>query len=187
MHSTQLLVMGIAAVGCTIALVACGGSANYSAAGTTNPSANSALELSQCMHSHGIKNFPDPTNSAGGGPGLSLSTTPGTGTVNADGITFSGPAFEAAAKACAKLLPGGGGPAPAPTAQQKRRALEFAQCMRKHGVPDFPDPTFPTGSGAAGKASSLPADVNPSSPAFKQAVSSCGGASTRSDEIQVPG
>jgi hypothetical protein len=25
--------------------------------------------------------------------------------------------------------------------------LHFAQCMRKHGVPNFPDPTFPTGGG----------------------------------------
>jgi hypothetical protein len=124
MHITQLMVMGVAAFGCAIALVACGGSAGYNPAVATNPGTNSALALSQCMHSHGIKNFPDPT-SGPGGIGLSLATTPGTGTVTADGITFSGPAFNAAARACAKLLPGGGGPLP-PGANPQSPAYEHA-------------------------------------------------------------
>ncbi len=148
------------------------GSATYNAAATTNPSA-AALTLSQCMHSHGIKNFPDPTNGPGGA-GLSLGTSPGSGTVIADGITFSGPAFDAAAKACAKLLPGGGGPPPPLTAQQKQKALEFAACMRAHGVPNFPDPTFAPGSGA-NAARHPPAGVDPSSPAFQRAATACGG------------
>jgi hypothetical protein len=186
MHSMQLMVMGVAAVGCALVLEACGGSAGYDPAAATNPSTNSPLRLSQCMHSHGIKNFPDPTAAPGGGTGLSLATSPGSETVIADGITFSGPAFDADAKACAKLLPGGGGPPSPPTAQQKQQVIEFAQCMRKHGVPNFPDPTFPTGSGAAGKvASGPPAGVDPSSPAFKQAVSTCGGG--RNGGFQVPG
>ena len=183
MHSTQVMVIGVVALGCVFALAACGGSSGYNPAAATNPSANSPLLLSHCMHSHGIKNFPDPTNGPGG-PGLSLATSPGTETLTADGITFSGPAFEAAAKACAKLLPGGGGPPPPLTAQQKRQALEFAQCMRTHGVPEFPDPTFPTGSGGTGGASSPPAGVNPSSPAFKQATSKCG---ARGIRISVAG
>ncbi len=174
MHSTQVMVIGVLALGCAFALAACGGSSGYNPAAATNPSTNSPLLLSQCMHSHGIKNFPDPTNGPGGA-GLSLATSPGSGTVIAEGITFSGPAFEAAAKACAKLLPGGGAPPPPPTAEQKHQALEFAQCMRTHGVPSFPDPTFPTGNGVPGNAGSPPADIDPSSPAFKQAVSKCGG------------
>lgn len=186
MHSTQLAISGIVALGCGLAAAACGGSAGYNPAAATNPSKNSPLLLSQCMHSHGIKNFPDPTNGPGGGLGLSLATTPGSGTLTAAGITFSGPAFEAAAKACAKLLPGGGGPPPRLTAQQKQQAIEFAQCMRKHGVPNFPDPTFPTGGSAAGKVSShLPAGVNFESPAFQQAATACGGGGNHG--FQVPG
>jgi hypothetical protein len=182
MHITQLMVIGVAAVGCALALAACSSSAGYYPAAATNPSSNSPLALSQCMHSHGIKNFPDPTNGSGG-PGLSLATSPGSGTVIADGITFSGPAFETAAKACAKLLPGGGGPPPPPTAQQKQQALEFAECMRTHGVPNYPDPTFSTGGGP--KVASQLGGVNPSSPAFKQAVDRCGGSSGRT--LQIPG
>ena len=143
----ELMVMGVAAVGCTLVLEACGGSAGYNPAAATSPSTNSPLRLSQCMHSHGIKSFPDPTAAPGGGTGLSLATSPGSETVIADGIMFSGPAFDAAAKACAKLLPGGG---------------------------------------AAGNAGSQrPAGVDPSSPAFKQAVSACGGG--RNGGFQVPG
>ena len=93
----ELMVMGVAAVGCALVLEACGGSAGYNPAAATNPSTNSPLRLSQCMHSHGIKNFPDPTAAPGGGTGLSLATSPGSETVIADGITFSGPAFDAAA------------------------------------------------------------------------------------------
>ncbi len=186
MHGTQAMIIGVVALGCAFALAACGGSSGYNPAAATNPSTNSPLLLSQCMHSHGIKNFPDPTTGPGGGLGLSLATTPGSGTLTAAGITFSGPAFEAAAKACAKLLPGGGGPPPPLTAQQKHQAIEFAQCMRAHGVPSFPDPIFPTGSGGARKASSPgPTGVNPSSPAFQQAVSKCGGGSGHG--FQVPG
>ena len=172
MHITQLMVIGVAAVGCALALGACGSSAGYNPAAATNPNTNSPLALSQCMHSHGIKSFPDPTNGSGG-PGLSLATSPGSGIVIADGVTFSGPAFDAAAKACAKLLPGGGGPPPPPTAQQKQQALEFAECMRTHGVPNFPDPTF--SAGGAKVASHPLAGVDPGSPAFKQAVPRCNG------------
>jgi hypothetical protein len=48
------------------------------------------------------------------------------------------------------------------------QALEFATCMRSHGVPNFPDPTagggiqFSSGSG-----------INPLSPAFQAARLSC--------------
>ena len=139
MHITQLMVIGVAAVGCALALAACGGSAGYNPAAATNPNNNSPLALSQCMHSHGIKNFPDPTNSSGG-PGLSLATSPGSGTVIADGITFSGPAFETAAKACAKLLPGGGGPPPPPTAQEKEQALGVRRVHANPRRPELPRP-----------------------------------------------
>jgi hypothetical protein len=69
MHSTQVVVIGILALGCALTLAACGSSGGYNPAAATNPSKNSPLALSQCMHAHGIKNFPDPTTAAGGGAG----------------------------------------------------------------------------------------------------------------------
>jgi hypothetical protein len=84
MHITPV-VFALAAVGCIVALAACG-SAN--AAATTNPSAG-ALTLSECMHAHGIKNFPDPTFSTGGAAKLAPA-----------GINPSSPAFQHAVTAC---------------------------------------------------------------------------------------
>ena len=40
-------------------------------------------------------------------------------------------------------------PRPPLSAAQKAAALKFAQCMRAHGVPHFPDPRFPAGGGIA--------------------------------------
>ena len=86
-----------------------------------------------------------------------------------DGTTFAGPAFEAAVKTC-KLFGGGAAPPPL-SASQKQQMVAFAECMRAHGVPNFPDPTFPTGGGVK---RSFPAGVVPSSPAFQRAGKACG-------------
>jgi hypothetical protein len=53
----------------------------------------------------------------------------------------------------------------------QERMLAFARCMRSHGVPSFPDPTF-SASGAMRRAQ---AGVNLDSPAFDQAKAACGG------------
>jgi hypothetical protein len=50
--------------------------------------------------------------------------------------------------------------------------LTVAQCMRTHGVPRVPDPTFPAGGGIAVK---VPSGVDSSSPAFQQAREDCRG------------
>jgi len=117
------------------------------------------------MRSHGVPNFPDP-NAAGG---FSINGSPDSSTMTIDGTTFGGPAFEAAVKAC-KLF--GGGTAPPPvSASQKKNALTFAHCMRTHGVPNFPDPTFPAGGGIAVK---VPNGLDRSSPTFTEARATCG-------------
>jgi len=51
-------------------------------------------------------------------------------------------------------------------------------------VPSFPDPTFSTGAGPKAP-SHLPAGLNPSSPAFRQAVARCGGGNGR--RLSIPG
>jgi hypothetical protein len=52
--------------------------------------------------------------------------------------------------------------------QLQQEALNFARCMRSHGVSNFPDPT-PNGGGFN---VNVPG-INPSSPAFKAAQSAC--------------
>ena len=53
------------------------------------------------------------------------------------------------------------------TSTEKPNPLAFAQCMRKHGLPDFPDPT------SSGQLQ-LPSGLTTSSPAFQKAAKVCG-------------
>jgi hypothetical protein len=110
------------------------------------------------MRSHGVPNFPDP--SAGGG----IELRPGSG------VDPESPAFQAAGQRCRKLLPGGG-PRPI-TAVAKRQILAHAECMRLHGVPNYPDPRFPPGGGVE---QFIGPGMNPQSPAFQRAAKACGG------------
>jgi hypothetical protein len=119
------------------------------------------------MRSHGVPNFPDPVRGPGG-EGFSITSTPGSSTLTVNSITFRGPAFESAEKAC-KLF--GGGTAPPPISEsQKVQLLHFAQCMRKHGVPSFPDPVFPAGGGVERR--EIPG-LNRNSPAVRHAAMVC--------------
>ena len=63
-----------------------------------------ALKFSQCMRSHGVPKFPDPQFAAGGGTLLKIGKD----------VNPSSPRFQAAQKACRKLVPGGPLSAPPP-------------------------------------------------------------------------
>jgi hypothetical protein len=166
----------VIAVICALLVAACGGSSAHSPKGKVGPYGprSSPYAMSKCMRANGLTNFPDPSQGPDGGgvgfPGGVVVSVEGELTV--DGITFSGPALKRASAACKIYLPGGGGPPPSMSAAEKKAALEFAQCMRAHGVPNFPDPGTggPLGSGQSAK-QSLP-DAN--SPAFKHAGQACG-------------
>jgi hypothetical protein len=137
---------------------ACGSSTQPSA----HVSINSGVKFARCMRAHGIASFPDP---GAGGP----QETP----------VSSSPAFVAAQKACGG---GPGGPGQVhPTEAQRQHAFTFAKCMRAHGVPNFPDPTYsiPSNPSTAvialrGMVFVFPPGVDPGSPAFRQSASDCG-------------
>lgn len=118
-----------------------------------------AIAFSRCMRSHGVPSFPDPTISRSGGHvGISLGVP---------ASASASPAFKTAQQACAKLAPGGapgGGAAPV-TAQQHKEIVQFAACMRAHGLPDFPDPD------ASGVFHLV--NINTNSPAFTTATQKC--------------
>ena len=119
------------------------------------------------MRANGVSGFPDPIAGPSGAVGLPLSEN-SDGSLTAEGKTFAGPALRKAERVCAVYLPPAGGPPPQVSAQY-RQTLAFARCMRKHGVPDFPDPTF-----SGGQKAGLPAGVDPQSPAFRSAARVCG-------------
>jgi len=81
------------------------------------------------------------------------------------GIDRMSPQYISADQTCRHLFPGGV-PTPAQNQQALAKELKFAQCMRGHGVPNFPDPTM------AGVVR-LGAGVDPSSPQFQSAQKVC--------------
>jgi hypothetical protein len=172
----------------TIGLAGCGGSStphvaslgrtSTSAAATGGPSSSSGsvsaqlLEYAQCMRSHGVQNFPDPSASGG------FEVVPG--------LDRSSPAFEAAHAKCRQLLPSGPGSGPPPSAQALAQMVKVSQCMRRSGISDFPDPmtsvpSHPFGNGGTGLISDIdgvilvfPSSIDQQSQAFTKAAAECG-------------
>jgi hypothetical protein len=124
-----------------------------------------ALQFAQCMRSHGVPNFPDSNGQGEFHIGASSGLDPGSAR------------FQAALTACQKVLPNGGQPTPQQLAKARRQALAFSACMRRHGVPDFPDPNFSSGGGGIGiRVHVTPGgDQNPQSPIFQAAMQACQG------------
>ena len=112
---------------------------------------------SRCMRSHGVRDFPDPTTSGGA---ISISRMGGPGS----DLNVHNPTFEAANQACRTLEPGGG-LAPTLSSQKIAAEVNWARCMRSHGLPSFPDPN---GQGAFDRNK-----FDESSPAFRTASNAC--------------
>ena len=84
------------------------------------------------------------------------------------GLDPSSQRFKAAEAACRKYAPRRGSGKPIPAAEQQR-FLRFSQCMRTHGVPQFPDPKFSGG----GVQLRMPPGLGPDSPSVKAAQQAC--------------
>jgi hypothetical protein len=105
-------------------LSACGGSS------TTATPTNGWVAYSGCVRAHGVPRFPDPPSAGGAPPKKSL-----------DQLGVSSARFQSAQSACRRLLPAGGQPpSQSEQARVRAQALRFAQCVRAHGLPGFPDP-----------------------------------------------
>jgi hypothetical protein len=104
------------------------------------------------MRSHGVPSFPDPQN----------------GHFLIQGSVENSPQFASASETCQKYLPNGlsnGGSGTSGGSSTSTAELKFAECMRSHGVTNFPDPT--------GGALAVPQGVNTSSPQFQAAQQAC--------------
>lgn len=115
------------------------------------------------MRSHGVTNFPDPI---AGKSGNAASFAVGS-------VDINSPTYRSAQQACHKYLTSpGANLTPAQYAQREAQLLKYAQCMRSHGLPNFPDPT--TGpSGAPTIALTPSSGINPDSPTYQAAESAC--------------
>ena len=158
-----------AAAGLAVLVAGCGGGSNKpsvaSLGGTTTTTGSGSTSAPKgvttsfaafvnCMQRHGVQ-----AQLGQGGHGISIS-----------GVDPGSQTLQRAQHACQKLLPGGGPKAltPAQQAQVVKQMVEIASCMRKHGFPNFPDPDgqgFFDFSQANG--------IDPNSPRFQQAMSTC--------------
>jgi hypothetical protein len=138
---------------------ACGGSASSSSSAGGSANYQQALAYSQCMRAHGMADFPDPD-----AEGNIIQHVSGN---QPDDENSS--VFQAADTACHHLLPGGGGRSTAAQQQVISRWLKIAQCMRAHGVPNYPDPQV------SGRSIVIlsGAGINVNSPQFQAAEHAC--------------
>jgi hypothetical protein len=138
--------MGALAVMAGIILLAsgCGGSSSSSpdASSSTGTSAVAQeVAYSNCMRAHGVD------VSVSGNGNIS------SGSGGSGGSGASQQTLQAAQNACRHLLPNGGpnqAQVAAHQAQALKQDLKYSQCMRSHGVPDFPDPSVAPGGGPVG-------------------------------------
>jgi hypothetical protein len=151
-----------------LAVAACGGGktggvASLGGSGQATPTASpgdssdpqqAALNWARCMRQQGI-NMPDPK----------IDATEGVGSLLPAGVSPDDPKFQAAQQACRRYAPTGGQP-PTLNSQQQQRQLQFARCMRQHGI-NMPDPD------ANGRIDMSGIGVDPDGPKFKAAAQAC--------------
>src|ERR1035437_2100754 len=171
-HAGRGLSVGLAVLALAITVAACGSSSKPHSTGSS--AYNADLKVAQCMRSHGVSNFPDPSAAVAGqgAGGFSIQTPAGSSSVMINGVSVGGPAYTAAAKTC--HLSGAAGGQPVSEAEQQGMIAK-AHCIRTHGVPNFPDPFFGGGGGIGFK---RPAGYNPQAPAVVQAAKACASVGT---------
>jgi hypothetical protein len=118
--------LALIVAGCSSTSASTGSSGGNSTASTHRR----AVRFAECMRSNGVSAFPDP-NASGE---LTIDAV-----ANGSSVDTSSAAFEHALSACRDLEPPGF-TGHERNAQEQEAALEFAQCIRDNGVPDFPDP-----------------------------------------------
>ena len=148
---------GVASLRGTTTTVASSGSFGRGSSGESSQSEQ--LQFAHCMRSHGVTDFPDPSPTGGQLQDIAHS-----------GVNPRSPTYRAALRACEKYTPAGN-MTPAQTAADNAKGVLFSQCMRSHGVPNFPDPVIgPTG----GQAINLgPEHIDPNSSIVEAANRAC--------------
>jgi hypothetical protein len=161
------------AVGCAIAVAACGSSAKPSSSASNGVTAG--INLANCMRAYGVSNFPDISPRAGVF-GQQIARA---------GVDVESPAFQSAMSACRQLAPAAKAATSAGFEAEKVELVKLAECMRRHGLRTFPDPTASAStarpsrvemaySSPAGSLSLSVPQSTTQSQAFEQAATACG-------------
>ena len=173
MHSIHRLTPPLALAALLSGMLAAGcGASSPNTTGATSTAAGdiqSGVAFSRCIRSHGVANFNDPKVK---GQTVRLGSP----------AVLQSPAFQSAMHSCQRLLPKGPPSSEPPSPRAQIRMLEVSDCMRKHGISGFPDPsTSPSSNSAAngeimgsgGYYLVIPASIDMNSPAFQRAAAAC--------------
>jgi hypothetical protein len=134
---------------------------------TTTPKGGNATQLmdqwATCMRANGDPDQTDPTIDQYGVINITIPQGITDTSISSEAHGSSGPCsqYELAAE---NALRAANPVAPPPTQAQ---LVQYVDCMRTHGVPDYPDP-------GPNNETNFPADVNPNSPTFENANKVCG-------------
>jgi hypothetical protein len=123
-----LAMLALIVAGCSNAPAGAGSSRGGTSTGTAH---EKVVAFAECMRGNGVSAFPDPDASGE----LTID-----GIANGSSVDTNSAAFTQALDACKDLEPPGFTGSKV-TPQQRTARLQFAQCVRENGVPDFPDPT----------------------------------------------
>jgi hypothetical protein len=123
---------------------------NSSTGNSSTPDAGTAAIVA-CYRAHGDPSFPDPVYDPGDGE-WHFAVSPGT-------------APASTRQACQHLFPSGNASPPVPQARFQA-LVRLAECLRQHGVPNWPDPD-PDGSYP------LPPALQTKTPAYVRAAQDC--------------
>lgn len=147
-----LLSSGVMLAG-AVALAGCGSgaaSAGTAAAARGTPD-DATMAIVTCYRTHGDPSFPDPVYDPGDGR-WHFAVSPGAAPASTQ-------------RACQHLFPSGNASPPVPQAQFQQ-LVRLAECLRQHGVPNWPDPDA---DGSFG----LPPSLLTKSRNWAQATSAC--------------
>lgn len=125
---------------------------------------DAVLEFSQCMRDEGV-DIPDIQLDADGAPILDAGAL--------QGIDLQSPEFQSAFTSCIGIITDAGAFAfdfdPEIEAIIQDQLQQFAECMRREGIEDFPDPIV----GGSGTPFPLTAFTNLGDPDFQAALETC--------------
>jgi hypothetical protein len=160
---TVMAGVALLTVACSSNSASTGSSGSPQAAGAAPSASSNAVAFAQCMRAHGVPSYPDPSSVSG--------------PIDENQLGVSDTVYESARTTCDRLYPQpqSAGITTAQQQQVEAQLLKFAECMRSHGLPSFPDPNPAStiwGPGG-GKLFTAPSSINPHSSQFTSAENAC--------------
>lgn len=186
---------GVASLGTTTAPAAATGQGGSGPSTTIDPK-DALVAYTKCMRDNGVAmSDPKVVQDAPGGKGPTAVSDPGSGgagtgaviaissgagaIITSGNIDVNSEAYKTASAKCQPLLDSSIGQTkvdPQVQAEQRQQMLDFAKCMRAHGI-DAPDPVFGDNGSISVSASATGegnGNADPGSDAFRAANAACG-------------